>query len=314
MFRVLIIYFVLISWNGYSQKRVNLDTSFSMKSAYNKELKNFPFIEIVQPSFNENVIEVKNCIYKTIGDQKLHFDAHFFKNNSYNPIVLLIHGGGWKSGNKSHMKALAIEIASNGYSCFTIEYRLSPEAKYPAGILDIKSAIQFVKNNAGKFYGNSDKVAILGCSSGGQMASLVGVTNNIIAFGKENSFSDDEFSVQAIINIDGILAFEHKESREGKVASLWLGGDYESIPEIWNNASALTHVDKKSPPILFINSQFERFHAGRDDMIKQLDSFNIYYQIKTIKSSPHTFWLFHPWFKETALYITKFLDKTLKGN
>jgi pectinesterase len=47
---------------------------------------------------------------------------------------------------------------------------------------------------------------------------------------------------------------------------------------------------KNSPPILFINSQFDRFHAGRDDMIAELNTFGIYSEIKKIENSPHAFW------------------------
>ena len=62
------------------------------------------------------------------------------------------------------------------------------------------------------------------------------------------------------------------ESAEGKVASEWLGGTYEEKPETWIEASALPHIDKNTPPTLFINSSLPRFHAGRNDMFKKFDS------------------------------------------
>mgnify|MGYP000441897080 CR=1 FL=1 len=46
-------------------------------------------------------------------------------------------------------------------------------------------------------------------------------------------------------------------------------------------------------------------------MIKILNQYGIYNQQETIENSPHTFWLFHPWFDQTEIYITKFLDKIL---
>jgi pectinesterase len=71
-------------------------------------------------------------------------------------------------------KSMALEISNLGYQVFTIEYRLSDEAKYPAGINDLESALKFIIKNASKFEVNPSKIAILGCSSGAQMATLVG--------------------------------------------------------------------------------------------------------------------------------------------
>ena len=298
----------------YSQAQFTLDTSYTVYSAYQKEIKKFPFIKIVKPQEFNNVIESKEIIYKEIGERKLHLDAFLNTSEGMNPAVILLHGGGWKSGNKSHMEPLAKSIASKGYSCFSIEYRLSPEAKFPAGIIDVKNAIQFIKDNAVQFKIDTSKVAILGCSSGGQMAALVGATNNNSKFQNLNENYKSSSTVQAVINLDGILAFKHPESKEGEVAGLWLGGTYEEVPEKWEEASALFHTNQYSPPILFINSQFERFHAGRDDMIQLLNLYGIYNQVETIENSPHTFWLFHPWYNKTVEYIVEFLNKIVKEN
>lgn len=288
------------------------DTSYTVNSVFNKYVKKFPQIEIVGPQSFENVSEKKGVVYKEIDERKLVLDAFYSKNETLKPAVILIHGGGWKSGDKSLMKPLAQTIASKGYACFSVEYRLSPEATYPAGIFDVKSAIQYVKEYAQEFKVDTSKVAVLGCSSGGQMAALIGTTNNNKKFESNDNKYNTSSSIQAIIDIDGVLAFKHPDSQEGLVAGLWLGGDFEMIPDVWNEASALTHTNKKTPPILFIGSQYPRFLAGKYDMIKMMNQYEIYNQLEIIENSPHSFWLFHPWFKETVKYITNFLDKTLK--
>lgn len=305
------LFLLLISSSLYAFQEVKKDTSYTINSAYLKYVKKFPKIEIVYPKRFVNVSETKNIIYKELKYRNLYLDA-FINTSDINPAVILIHGGGWKSGNKSHLKPLAQFIATKGYSCFTVEYRLSDEAKYPEGIYDIKQAIRFVKNNASQFKIDTTKIAILGASSGAQMASLIGAAsqNDFVENANYNKVST---SVKAIINLDGILAFKHPKSKEGKMASLWLGGNYQEAPNIWIEASALTYVNKNTPPTLFINSQYDRFHAGRDDMIKILNKHKIYNQVKTFPNSPHTFWLFHPYFNKTVNYITKFLDKTLKN-
>ncbi len=302
----------MISNTISAQSNFSVDTSYTVKSTYNKLIKKYPFITIPQEQKNEDVSGIQEIVYQQDKDRALHLDAFFYKKKKSNPAVIMIHGGGWRSGNKSQMHQIAKEIASKGYSCFAIEYRLSLEAKYPEGVYDVKNAIKFIKDNAKKFHVDPNKIAVLGCSSGGQMAALIGTTNENPDFEDKTFKSKSSSKVQAIIDIDGILAFKHPESAEGEMASFWLGGTYDEKPENWKNASALSHTDKNTPPILFIESSFARFHAGRDDMIAILNQHKIYSEIKTIDNSPHSFWFFEPWFKETMTYTTQFLDKIFK--
>jgi pectinesterase len=289
-----------------------IDTSYTVYSSYIKYKKNFPEIEIVKPQTFENVLEKKEIVYKEVGQRKLHIDAFYNTNSEKKPAVILVHGGGWKSGNKSLMEPMAQVIASKGYACFTVEYRLSLEAIYPAGIFDIKQAIQFVKATASTFNVDTTKVAILGCSAGGQMAALIGTTNNISAFEDEESIYNESTAVQAIVDVDGVIAFIHPNSSEGTMASEWLGGNSSEIKETWIQASALTHTNKNTPPILFIGSKYPRFLAGNEEMRQLLNQYSIYNQIEILNESPHSFWLFHPWFHKTTAYIINFLNKTLK--
>lgn len=293
---LLIAIFIFFFANVFSQE--NKTYLYSTETEYNKQIKKFPTIKIVQLQKDSLIEEKKDIIYNSPNNRLLYLDAYLLKSTSKLPAVILIHGGGWKSGDKSMLKPLSQAIAKKGYNCFSIEYRLSEEAQYPASIDDVLESIDFIKENALTFNVDTLKTAILGCSSGGQMASLIGTkyTN----------------SVQAIINLDGIVAFHHPESEEGKLAAEWLGGTYEEKPEIWEDASAYNHVTQNTAPILFINSQYDRFHAGRDDMIKTLNKYNIYNEIQEIKDSPHTFWLFEPWFEGTTKYIIQFLNKQFK--
>ncbi|SHG17599.1 Acetyl esterase/lipase [Flavobacterium fluvii] len=307
-----VIILFLFSAVAFAQSHFPIDSSYTVKSVYDKVKKDHPYISYVQARKYENVNQKKEIVYKKIKDRELHLDAYYDQNKKLNPAIVIIHGGGWRSGNKSQMETFAMEMASKGYSCFNIEFRLSLEAQYPAAIFDVKNAIQFIKKNAQKFNIDTTKVAVLGCSSGGQMAALIGTTNGKSDF--EDTKPNGKFSskVNAIIDVDGILAYKHPESAEGTVAGLWLGGSYEEIPKIWQQASPLNQTDKNTPPILFINSSVPRFHAGRDDMIAILNKYGIYSEIQTLENSPHSFWFLNPWFDKTIEHTTHFLDKLFK--
>ncbi|MES2574977.1 MAG: alpha/beta hydrolase [Bacteroidota bacterium] len=304
--------FLLFSTMAFTQSHYPIDTTYNEKSVYRKVKKEYPNISLVQSRKYKNVNQKKEIIYKKINDRKLHLDAYYNKDHKLNPAIVIIHGGGWRSGNKSQMETFAIEMSSKGYSCFNIEFRLSLEAQYPAAIFDVKSAIEFIKKNANKYNVDTTKVAVLGCSSGGQMAALIGTTNGNPNFEEYDKNVKNSSKVNAIIDIDGTLAFKHPESKESTAAALWLGGTYEEKPLVWEQAAPLNHTDANTPPILFINSSIPRFHAGRDDMIAILNKNNTYNEVQTIKNSPHSFWFLNPWFDDTILFTTQFLDKLFK--
>ncbi len=309
---------LVIAAASYAQSSSILrDTSFTINGTAAKVTMQYPFTKLVDSKIPKTVIKFGNVVYASLGDRKLHLDI--FKPKRYAgllPAVVIIHGGGWRSGDRSMEWPTAIHLAEKGYVAVTVEYRLSPEAKYPASVYDLKSAVRWLRANAGKYKIDADKIAASGCSSGGELAAFIGVTNSNKKFagGKTNSkYSAD---VQAVIDIDGILDFtDPNESGKDTILSkpsagkAWLGYSFKENPEIWREASPINYVDKNCPPICFINSSLPRFHAGRDSVISMLNRLNIYSEVHTIANTPHPFWLFHPWFDETFNYMVKFLDR-----
>lgn len=108
------------------------DTSYSTRSDYANNVKKYPFIKIVPDRPVPKVAEQRNLVYAQIGDRALHIDAFLPKNATHNtPAILIVHGGGWRSGDRSQHIPLAQHLAAKGIACFTVEYRLSTEAFYP---------------------------------------------------------------------------------------------------------------------------------------------------------------------------------------
>ena len=307
----LFVVMILVSVMAFAQQQIPRDTSFTIQGTFIKEKKHRPYIEIAHPEINDGVTFLKDQVYKTIGERALTADVYFPKKKikeNY-PGVVLIHGGGWRSGDKTQTASMAIALANAGYVAVCVEYRLSLEAKFPEAVYDIKSAIRWMRANSKKFNLDTNKIATLGMSAGGQLATLVGFTN----FNKEleDAIGNPKQSseIQAVVNIDGTLSFHHSESQEGKATESWLNGTFQENHKNWELASPLDHVSKNSPPIVFINSSIPRYHAGRDDMIKQLNSFNVYSEVHTLADTPHPFWFFDPWFSPTVNYTVGFLDK-----
>ncbi|MBO9675608.1 MAG: alpha/beta hydrolase [Sphingobacteriaceae bacterium] len=300
-------------------QKIPADTSFSVYSTYIKEKKKRPYITIAFPLGKDNFKVKNNIVYAKYPTGNLLLDVIYpKKSRKPTPAVLFVFGGGWRSGNRAQNIPLAQKIAQNGYVAITTDYRLSTHAQFPAAVYDLKNTVRWIKANAGEFNIDTNKITVAGFSAGGQLAALVGTTNNDPQFEKEKINSHNS-NIQAVIDVDGILAFDHPESAEvsndpnrKSVAAIWLGADLKENPALWHNSSPLYHAGQNSVPILFINSSTTRFHAGRDDLIAKIKPFGIYSEVHTLPDTPHPFWLFNPWFEEVSKIMIKFLDQQFK--
>ena len=162
---------------GITNKR---DTSFTTYQAYLSTKKTHPDIKMVEELAPGAVIELKNLRYSFYGEERqdtLFLDAflHYPKKIDKSIAIIILHGGGWRTGDRSQHYPLAQRLAKLGYACFTPEYRLSTEALYPAAVLDIKTAIQWVRVNAKAFNVDTNKIMVAGFSAGGEVAGMIGL-------------------------------------------------------------------------------------------------------------------------------------------
>ena len=292
------------------------DTSYSIHGAYTSTIRSNPEARIVNEIHSASVSEEKGVIYCSMGNRNLILDAFYPKQKTTKKrtAIIIVHGGGWRTGNKTLHYPLAQRLAALGYVCFTPEYRLSTEALYPAAVYDIKSAIRWVRKNTVKYNIDGNKIVVAGHSAGGELAAMMGSTNGMGSFEGDGCDKNISSKVNAVIDMDGLLAFIHKESGEGddskrtSAATNWFGYSKTENPELWKQGSPLTHVGPHAAPTLFLNSNVARMHAGRDDYIKILDEYNIYTEVKAF-DAPHSFVLFEPWFTPTLQTINAFLKK-----
>ncbi len=298
------------------------DTSFTLAITAARIAKEYPHARAVYPRLPDGIVAKENIVYAEYGNRTLALDLFMPENSAQGPYpaVVLIHGGGWRSGERSQNVPIAQRLASNGYVAVTIEYRLSLEARYPAAVHDVKAAVRWLRANAAHYAINSTKIAVMGFSAGGHLAAFVGTTNGDPRFEGDGGNAAESSSVQAVVDVDGILDFTHpaesgKDTVPGKpsVGAVWLGATYKEQPDVWIDASPLTHAGKSTPPIAFINSSLDRFHAGREALIEKLTPLGTYTQIHTIPNTPHPFWFFQPWFEPTCKYTIAFLDRVLKN-
>ena len=313
---------LLLPLAGYAQRTEGLthraDTSFNNAGAYRQARQQYPSIVLVTDSVPPGVQQARNVPYTTIDGHTLQLDV-FYPVHGRKPLpaVMIIHGGGWRSGNRQQHIPLAERLAAQGFVCFTVSYRLSTDALYPAAVHDLKAAIRWIRAHAATYHADPTRIAALGFSAGAQLATLLGSATNVPALDDSTRNMDYSSALQAVVNIDGIVAFIHPESGEGNdtkstsAATNWFGYTRTENPDLWRQASALTYAGKQSPPTLFLNSSVARMHAGREDYIAILQRYGIYTEVHTFPDTPHTFCLFEPWFTPMVKYTTVFLQKVL---
>ena len=251
-------------------------------------------------------------LYAKRGMRELHADV-FLPAPSAKPAqaIVLVHGGAWRSGNKSNFYAMANLLAQRGYAVVIPEYRLALESPYPAGLIDVNAAVGWTIENAQAFGIDPRRIAIGGESSGGQMASLIAYTGGTALFSGGAAHAP---RLNALIDLDGVLDFTtplalryENAAGEDSAAARWLGGSMETAPQTWREASAATHLSAASPPTLIVSGEDDRFTAGRDEVIATLTAEGIPVRHVHFAGLPHTFWLFDPYLGQVVEAIDSFL-------
>lgn len=295
---------------------------FSIAREFEKYRDQYPFIRPIKIAKSGNFLAYPGLVYHSSKNRELHLELYRPVDNGQGyPAVVLVHGGGWRTGDRGHQVPMAQELAAVGYVGVAVEYRLSGEALYPTGFLDLQAAIRWLRRHAAEFAIDPDRIAILGASSGAHMATLAGVVGNMDTFAGSATIENGiNSAVQAIINVDGVVELLSPEVRsfednpdKASAMGLWLGGRYHELPDLWREVSPLNYAGKQTPPTLFINSALPRFHAGRDEFISILKQYGTYTEVHTIPDTPHPFWLFHPWFDQERDILIDFLDRVFKG-
>lgn len=314
---IMFIGLLLASVSAACQNEIPRDTSYNPQHAWGNIVKHYPNSKIVPSKLPEGVKAEYNLVYATLentpyGRRDLHLDIIQPTKKGKYPALIMIHGGAWRSGTKEMEHPMGEYAAAHGYVAVPVEYRMSLEAKYPNAVYDIKAAVRWIKANAEKYFIDTAHIAIEGESAGGHLASLVGMTNNIALFEGNEGVMSTSSTVHAVVDVDGVVNFLAPRSLNLPGYPDWLGGSFTEKPATWKEASPAYWVGKQSVPIVFIMSAQPKYTAGMYDMIDLLNENGLYSEIHKIPDSPHSFWLFQPWFDPTVNYMVAFLDKVFK--
>ncbi len=228
------------------------------------------------------------------------------------PAIIDFHGGGWAARQVEADKPMMERLATRGFVTALVSYRVSGEAKYPAALHDCKAGVRCLRANAAKWKIDPSRIGCIGGSAGGHLSGLVGMTSELKEFDGNGPFKDQNSDIQACIVMaatqDLVAAYQAKESAS---AVAFFGAGYADNPELYKQASPITHVRKGVPPTIFIEGERDSLKIGRAEMMAKLKELGVETAVHTLKDAPHPFWMSQPWCDQTVEIADAFFKKHL---
>lgn len=173
------------------------------------------------------------------------------------PVLVYFPGGGWVYGSRRlQAHRMLAHLAEQGWVCLSVDYRVAPHNPWPAHIHDVKRAIAWARTRSGEYGGDTGFVAVSGCSAGGHLATLAGLTANDPGY--QPDLPDADTSVDAVVSIYGRYDWEGRAGEERASFMAFLERVVVQrrqvcVPEVYRAASPLARVHADAPPFLVIH-------------------------------------------------------------
>lgn len=183
--------------------------------------------------------------------QQLRADVYVPRGDGAWPGVLLIHGGGWSSGDREQVQGIAERLAKRGFVAFNTTYRLAPQYRFPAALEDVQLALRFMQDNAAQFRMRPERIGAFGYSAGAHLAAMLGTLSPGDAL-----FAEPR--VAAVVA--GGTPSDLSKFKGGKLVPQFLGTTLQENPEAYRHASPVTTISRDDPP-------FFVYHGGSDLLV-----------------------------------------------
>jgi acetyl esterase/lipase len=228
------------------------------------------------------------------------------------PAVVVIHGGGWTSGDKAHQREvnIAVNLAREGFVALSINYALCTAGKvtWPQNLYDCKTAVRWLRQNAERLQVDAEHIGVIGGSAGGHLAALVAVTGAADGLDPTGPYAEFSCRVQCAVDLYGpidLLSYRDLPM---------FGKTRREAPELYRAASPSTYVNRGNAPILILHGtadrsvdveQSRRFAAA-------LEKAGASHELVLVEGAPHTFDL-QPRERDLRPLVLGFFSKQLRS-
>jgi acetyl esterase/lipase len=194
----------------------------------------------------------EGLVYGTVDGQQLTMDYYAPEGPGPHPIVILIHGGGYRRGNSKSGTYPADFLTPAGYAVFSINYRLAPKYPYPYMVYDVERSVRYLRYSAKRWGGDPNKIALVGGSAGGFLSNMVGLLNAPGDPKAADPVDRESAKAEAVVSLFAQSSF----------ATVTLNDDVHSLldplikekgeVEALREASPITYVTNNAPPFMQI--------------------------------------------------------------
>ncbi|CAJ1509932.1 alpha/beta hydrolase [[Mycobacterium] burgundiense] len=200
------------------------------------------------------------------------------------PVLIFLPGGAWVHGGRALQGyALMSHLAELGWVCLSVEYRVAPGHRWPQHIRDVKTAIAWARANVDRFGGDRDFVAVAGCSAGGHLAALAGLTAGDPDYQAHLPAGSDT-AVDAVIGVYGRYCWEDRSTVERQrfvdfLERVVVNQRLDRDPEVFRNASPIARVHAEAPPFLVL-------HGSGDTIIPVEQARDFVTRLRNVSRAP----------------------------
>ena len=237
---------------------------------------------LARPAVAAEVEVRRDVAYGTANGKQLLLDAYLPPSTGdRRPAVVMIHGGGWRAGDKRSWEPEARRLAGRGWVAFSVNYRLDEPSPFPAEIDDVRAAVRWVRANAGEYGVDTGRIAALGESAGGHLTAM------LATLGTGRLDADARITVGAAWSPPVDLTALARARGEEWAARL-TGCPPSACADGLAEASPVTHVDPTDAPLYLVNSTNELVPLSQaESMAAKLEAAGVDHRLDVLPGARH---------------------------
>ena len=215
----------------------------------------------------------------TIGDLgKKALTADLFlpaKGQENGAAVIIVHGGGWREGDKTQLGGYGLLLAREGFVCLCTSYRLSQEEKWPAQIQDVKCAIRYVRANSENLNIDPTRIGITGNSAGGHLSLMAGLRKPNENFEGDTGNNEVCSEVKAVCAIYPPAQIRRYENSDPIIDAYRALMGESANQQDYDSASPILQIKNDFPPTMLV-------HGSTDSVVNLSDSIDLYEKLTNL--------------------------------
>jgi acetyl esterase/lipase len=257
----------------------------------------------LQKKVPDSVKVERDIVYAKYDKREVMLDLYLPKKPTSDkiPCIVVVHGGGWRSGDKTRFSAIAGHLASQGFAAACIGYRLLPEVEFPAPIVDCKAAVRWVRANAAKHGIDPDRIGAIGGSAGAHLVAMLGTSHN------EPKLEGDGGNAGVSSRVQAVVAMATPADMSQFAERTKLNKDLAAL------ISPITHVGKDSAPLLLLHGTNDRTvpMEQSEKLLEKYKKAGVSAELVKVADGTHAFWNSEKWFDDTMKRSVEFFNKQL---